>query len=84
MDRELRRAVDVVNHLQEWIDNRDGLSRTHMAGLTYTETTLEIFAGDVGLWCDQSDGSEDMTFEYCRDAFLKHIADFRPFFTELS
>lgn len=79
----VERAFRVVKQLQDWSDDRDGLSLSHIAGVTCTEYSLDVFVGDVAVWSDNGDSIDELTFEYCRDAFLKHIASFRPFFSEL-
>lgn len=79
----VEKAFRVVKQLQDWSDDRDGLSLSHIAGVTCTEYSLDLFVGDVTVWSDNGESIDELTFEYCRDAFLKHIASFRPFFSEL-
>ncbi len=76
---ELDRAIAIVDQLQEWIESTDGLSVVPQAGLTYTQTTLSVFIGEVTVWDDQS-----RECELELEAFKKEYRDYVANFTRIA
>lgn len=78
-NQRLEGACEIVDKLQDWIDEVGNFGELY-AGLSYSANdVLSIEIGQFGLWCCQTDSSDDFTFEYCRDSFLKQIEQFAPF-----
>lgn len=73
MDQQLLKAIDIVTRLQEWIEDVDGLDSTPIAHLTWSDRTLEIGIGEAGLWSDQGDTDEELTFDELRARYIKHV-----------
>lgn len=74
-----RQAAEVVEQLQKWIEDRDGLSTTPIAHLIWSTSDLEINIGAVTVWCSDEDDESDMTFEFCRKRFLDDMRNILPF-----
>lgn len=74
-------ATAIIDQLQAWIENHEGLSETPIAHLSAHANgdALEILIGDWCLWSDQCDSSDDMTFEYCQEEFFKRLDSLMPF-----
>ena len=85
MTEKLQKAVEIVGRLQAWIDSHSGLTAVPTANLSYSENTLEIAINDACVFCDQvHDSSTELTFEFCRDEYLRSLHDVIPFLDEVS
>ena len=62
VDVLLQRASEVVDQLQKWLEDREGLSTIPIANLTAGGFTLEVAVGDVCVWSCDTDGNSDLTF----------------------
>lgn len=86
MMQDLLIAASIVEALQAWIENTDDLSSIPMASCRFAATvglptlrTLEIMVGDTIVWSSEENEQSELTFEFCRDAFLDSIKDLLPF-----
>jgi hypothetical protein len=84
MFKDLEEAAEIVERLQEWIEDRDGLSSWPVANLSWSTTTLQIAIGHEVVYCDQNTNGEDFTFEACKAAWLEHLKEMQPFVEECS
>jgi hypothetical protein len=88
MRETLKAAVDIVENLQDWIEDRDGLSTVPHAWVTYTPAyEIAIGVGEAIVWtteCGYCNGQDDTSLSYrgCKLAFLSTITDLKPFFSE--
>lgn len=75
----VQRAAAVVDQLHEWftagLSERELTTGDHpVAQLSYFATTLAVLVDEVVVWDDQtSSDDEELTFEFCRDEFLKRV-----------
>ncbi len=77
LDPKLEQAASIVERLQEWFEDRDGLSVIRECHLSWSRGLLEIFVGEVLVYSTEDGGP--MTFEACRNEFLRHVRAFDPF-----
>lgn len=73
------KALRVAEELQAWINDtlgdRFALEHPYVA-VTYTEVSLDLSLGEIGLWCDQADSEDDLTVEYCKGVLRKYAEPF--------
>ncbi len=78
----LERACRVVEQLQEWIEDRDGLSIIPQANLECSSGglgTLRVRIGDTIVWDFGAFDVDDLTFVNCRDVWLEELFAYSPF-----
>jgi len=78
----LERACRVVEQLQEWIEDRDGLSIVPQASLECSVGglgTLRVWIGNVIVWDSDDSGIDELTFVSCRDVWLEELSAYSPF-----
>lgn len=73
MDEQLQKAVEIVAMLQGWIEDVHGLNSTPVAHLTWSDRTLEIGIGEIGLWSDQGDSDEELNFAELRKRYIDRV-----------
>lgn len=82
MDERIITAYRIVEQLQEWLEDRDGLSAIPVAHFVYYGSFLgnvDIAIGNTTVFSTEADSEENMTFEACRDNWLEEIESFWPF-----
>lgn len=79
MDVSLERASEVVDQLQQWINERDGLDRVPHANLTYSAYSLSVSIGDECVWTDHEDDLDELTVDLLKTRFLESIESLLPF-----
>ena len=77
-------AYEIVQGLQQWAEDRDGLSSVPMARMVYSTSVLEIHLGDICVFSSEVDYWTDFSIESCKSQFLCAIDELRPFFDELN
>lgn len=78
----LERACRVVEQLQLWIDNHEGLSIIPQANLECSSGglgTMRVRIGDVIVWDFRTFGEEYLTLSSCRDVWLEEVFALQPF-----
>jgi hypothetical protein len=86
LNNQVLEAIEVVDQLQKWIEDRDGLSEVPVASFTYTNCVWSISVGDVQVWDDQDhqDSETGLTLEWCKQQWLEYVESLRPFMTPLA
>ncbi len=82
VELEVVHAMQIVRQLQEWINDRDGLSEIPVAHFTWSLDTLEICIGDVLVYSDQEPPSDGMSYQSCKEEWLNHVRSLLPFVEE--
>lgn len=78
------KAFEVMRQLREWVEDRDGLSTTPTAWVAVSAGSVELSVGHTGVWSSEVDSEDELTFECCRDAYLKELsASCEPFAAEM-
>lgn len=83
LEGQTRKAAEIVEKLQEALDEVEDLSSFQVAWLEVTDRTLSLGIGDICLWDDQSNASEDLTFGFCLDEYLKEMENRALIFRQL-
>ena len=79
-----KEAIDIVDQLQTWIEDRDGLSEIPHAWVTATAYSLSVGIGPWTLW-DDADGysdehdEEELSVDGCIKAFTAAVEALIPF-----
>jgi hypothetical protein len=74
-------AITIIGKLQDWFDENSGAADI-TPSMTLTPTSVEVLAGPMTLWSSSLDASKELTFEYCRTAFLGTVSEFHAFIDE--
>lgn len=77
-------AISVMDRLQSWLEEigykaTDQFDGPHASLQLCGNGVASISIGDICVWCSESHSSECMTFEACRDEFLKEIEQYEPY-----
>lgn len=74
------KAIEIVDQLQEWLEDRDNLSEIPSASFTYSKWTCSISIGHECVWDDQDiQGEDGLTLQWCKEQWLKYVEGLRPF-----
>lgn len=73
---EIKRAVAVCTELQAWLDEVATAAERTVAGYTWCSPygVFELSIDDHIVWHSQVNSTDDMTFEFCRSAFVDHCS----------
>lgn len=74
----LIQAIEIVERLQEWIEDRDGLSTVPHAGLYWSPYTMQITIGDVCVFDSEHD-PDALSVDECKREWLEHVDLLKPF-----
>lgn len=78
----LERAAEVVLELQRRIDATENWATAPVPNLSWSENTLEVFIGDVTVWSDQHNESEELTADFCCKQFIEQVNEMVLLFQE--
>lgn len=73
-------AFGVMRELQSWVEQASG-GMSPCANLEITSTAICVRVGDVFVWYSDENGFDELTFEFCRSEFAKHVADLQAVIT---
>ena len=68
----VEKARQIAGELQNWLEDHEGLSMIPVANITESEYTLEICINHECIWSSEADSDDDLTFEYCQNAWVEY------------
>lgn len=74
---EIKQAVAVCTALQEWLDTLGSDKDERMVAAFNWCAPYGVFdltIDELTVWHSQTDDVDDMTFEFCRSAFIDHCS----------
>jgi len=79
---------ELVDKLQEWVEDRDGMSIVPEAWFTYSAHTKQVGIGRFTLWDSETGYSDEhdedgVSLEGCKKAFLAEVQELCPFLSEM-
>lgn len=79
----LIKAQGVMVRLQNWIEEHEDWCVVPCANLSCSTYTLDVKINDVMVWSSEDSDDDELTFEFCRDAFLTDLSYMKPFEEDL-